>query len=215
MILHKAGLNFLGLNMLLFKYLSPTKLFFLLLMTTSQGIQAGWNLDQSESSVEFISIKNNRILETHSFQKLSGSITSTGIANLTIGLDGVSTKIQIRDERMRNFLFETKLFPHATFSAQIPIAELEFRDEHFRIGEVNGRLNLHGMEADLKSKVMILHKNNTLRIITNHPILISAENFNLTQGIARLQEIAGLDSISSVVPVILDLVFVESTDDTK
>ena len=102
-----------------------------------------------------------------------------------------------------------------TFLAQIPILELEFKDEHFRIREVNGRLNLHGMEVDLKSKVMIFHKNSTLRIITNHPILISAENFNLTQGVARLQEIAGLGSISSVVPVILDLVFVEATNDTK
>ena len=216
MILHKFLLKVLGLTMLFFKNINSTKLVLLVLFLIAPiMVQAGWNLDESNSSIEFISIKNNQISESHNFQKISGSITSEGLVNVTVDLDSVDTKIPIRDERMRKLFFETKLFPSATFLAQIPILELEFKDEHFRIGEVNGRLNLHGMEVDLKSKVMILHKNNTLRIITNHPILISAENFNLTQGIARLQEIAGLGSISSVVPVILDLVFVEATNDNK
>ena len=215
MILHKFLLKVLGLTMLFFENINSTKFVFLVLFIAPIMAQAGWDLDESNSSIEFISIKNNQISESHNFQKISGSITSEGLVNVTVDLDSVDTKIPIRDERMRKLFFETKLFPSATFLAQIPIPELEFKDEHFRIDEVNGRLNLHGMEADLKFKVMIFHKNSTLRIITNHPILISAENFNLTRGIAKLKEIAGLDAIGSVVPVILDLVFVEATDDTE
>jgi len=198
--------------MLLFEKINPTKFVFLVLLTAPIMVQAGWDLDESNSSIEFISIKNNQISESHNFQKISGSITSEGLVSVTVDLDSVDTKIPIRDERMRNLFFETKLFPSATFSAQIPAADLNFEGKTLRVVEVNGRLNLHGMEAELKSRITVLNNNNSLRVITNYPILIAAEDFNLTAGLAKLQKIAGLDAISFVVPVILDLVFVESKD---
>ena len=212
MILHKFLLKVLGLTMLFFKNINSTKFVFLVLLIAPLMVQAGWDLDESNSSIEFISIKNNQISESHNFQKISGSITSEGLVNVTVDLDSVDTKIPIRDERMRNLFFETKLFPSATFSAQIPAADLNFEGKTLRVVEVNGRLNLHGMRAELKSRVAVLNNNNILRVITNYPILIAAEDFNLTAGVAKLQKIAGLDAISSVVPVILDLVFLESKD---
>ena len=212
MILHKFPLKFLGLAMFLFESINPTKFIFLVLLTTSLTVQAGWNLDQSNSSIEFISIKNNQILERHSFQKISGNITSEGLVNVTIDLDSVNTKIPIRDERMRNLFFETKIFPNAIFSAQIPTTDLNFESEHFRIVKINGQINLHGIEAELKSRLIVLNNDKTLRVMTNYPLLITAEDFNLTEGVAKLQKIAGLDAISSIVPVILDLVFLESKD---
>ena len=198
--------------MLLFENINPTKFIFFAILITPIMVQAGWDLDEPNSSIEFISIKNNQIPENHNFQKISGNITSEGLVNVIIALDSVDTKIPIRNERMRNLFFETKLFPSATFSAQIPPADLNFEGKNFRVVEVNGRLKLHGMEADLKSRVTILNKNNTLRVITNYPILIATEDFNLTAGVASLQKIAGLDAISSIVPVSLDLVFLKSKD---
>ncbi len=212
MILHKFLLKVLGWTMLLFENINPTKFIFLAILITPIMVQAGWDLDEPNSSIEFISIKNNQIPENHNFQKISGNITSEGLVNVIIDLDSVDTKIPIRNERMRNLFFETKLFPSATFSAQIPPADLNFEGKHFQVVEVNGRLKLHGMEADLKSRVTILNKNNTLRVITNYPILIATEDFNLTAGVASLQKIAGLDAISSIVPVSLDLVFIKSKD---
>ena len=212
MILHKFLLKVLGLTMLFFENINSTKFVFLVLLIAPIMVQAGWDLDESNSSIEFISIKNNQISESHNFQKISGSITSEGLINVTVDLDSVDTKIPIRNERMRNLFFETKLFPRATFSAQIPAADLNFEGKTLRAVEVNGRLNLHGMQAELKSRVTVSNNNNTLRVITNYPILIAVEDFNLTAGVAKLQKIAGLDAISSVVPVILDLVFLESED---
>ena len=210
MILRKFRPNFSALAILSFKGINYIKLVFLVFLTTSLTVQADWNLDESQSSIEFISIKNNRILERHSFKKLSGSITSEGFVNVTIDLDSVDTKIPIRDQRMRNMLFETKIFPTATFSAKISTNDLELEGEHFWVDEVKGRLNLHGLDTNFIFKLIILNKNNSFRVVTNYPLSISAEDFNLNAGIAALQKIAGLDSISSVVPVILDLVFVES-----
>ena len=212
MILHKFLLKVLGLTMLFFENINSTKFVFLVLLIAPIMVQAGWDLDESNSSIEFISIKNNQISESHNFQKISGSITSEGLINVTVDLDSVDTKIPIRNERMRNLFFETKSFPRATFSAQIPAADLNFEGKTLRAVEVNGRLNLHGMQAELKSRLTVSNNNNTLRVITNYPILIAVEDFNLTAGVAKLQKIAGLDAISSVVPVILDLVFLESED---
>ena len=212
MILHKFLLKVLGLTMWFFENINSTKFVFLVLLIAPLMVQAGWDLDESDSSIEFISIKNNQISESHNFQKISGSITSEGLVNVSVDLNSVNTKIPIRDERMRNLFFETKLFPSATFSAQIPAADLNFEGKTLRVVEVNGQLNLHGMQAELKSRVTVLNNNNTVRVITNYPILIAAEDFNLTAGVAKLQKIAGLDAISSVVPVILDLVFLESKD---
>ena len=96
--------------MLFFKNINSTKLVLLVLFLIAPiMVQAGWNLDESNSSIEFISIKNNQISESHNFQKISGSITSEGLVNVTVDLDSVDTKIPIRDERMRNLFFETKL----------------------------------------------------------------------------------------------------------
>ena len=131
---------------------------------------------------------------------------------LNLGRNLTETNTSETNWKLGRNLVETKLFPSATFSAQIPAADLNFEDKTPRSVEVNGRLNLHGMQAELKSRVTVLNNNNTLRVITNYPILIAAEDFNLTAGVAKLQKIAGLDAISSVVPVILDLVFLGSKD---
>ncbi len=133
MILHKFLLKVLGLTMLFFKNINSTKFVFLVLFIVPMMAQAGWDLDESNSSIEFISIKNNQISESHNFQKISGSITSEGLVNVTVDLDSVDTKIPIRDERMRNLFFETKLFPSATFSAQIPAADLNFEAKTLRV----------------------------------------------------------------------------------
>ena len=92
--------------MLLFENINPTKFIFFAILITPIMVQAGWDLDQSNSSIEFISIKNNQIPENHNFQKISGNITSEGLVNVIIDLDSVDTKIPIRNERMRNLFFE-------------------------------------------------------------------------------------------------------------
>ena len=42
---------------------------------------------------------------------------------------------------------------------------------------------------------------------TSEPIIVNAADFELGAGIAKLQELAGLDSISTAVPVSARLVF--------
>ena len=79
---------------------------------------ADWQVDNSKSSLHFISVKKNSIGETHTFETLSGSVSTNGDVKFDIDLASVNTNIAIRDERMRKFLFETNQFASATFNGK-------------------------------------------------------------------------------------------------
>ena len=70
-----------------------------------------WKLDASASLIAFASLKADEFFETHYFSKLSGDIKANGTATVTIYLNDVETRIDIRNERMRDLFFETSKFP--------------------------------------------------------------------------------------------------------
>ena len=74
MILHKFLLKVLGLTMLFFKNINSTKFVFLVLLIAPLMVQAGWDLDESNSSIEFISIKNNQIVFDKGLIEFNNSI---------------------------------------------------------------------------------------------------------------------------------------------
>ena len=80
---------------------------------------AHWQLDNETSVLSFITTKKLDIAEVHRFNQLSGEITQQGDVSLAIDLSSVNSSIAIRDERIKEFLFETAVFPKATFTTQI------------------------------------------------------------------------------------------------
>ncbi len=71
-------------------------------------------LDNSLSSLSFVSVKKGTTGEVHTIDKLSGSLSVEGDLLVTLDLSSVNTKIAIRDERMQEHLFETGSNPVAT-----------------------------------------------------------------------------------------------------
>ena len=78
-----------------------------------------WDLQADASTFNFVSVKKDTIGEVLHFKKLSGQIDKNGKAGITIDLNSVDTGVQIRDERMREFLFETGKYPSATYQANV------------------------------------------------------------------------------------------------
>ena len=89
-----------------------------LLLVTGQ-VWAQWELDNEKSSVNFVSIKNDSAAEIHSFSSLVGYIGAKGNVQLGIDLNSVETLVPIRNERMREMLFEVVKFPAANITAQV------------------------------------------------------------------------------------------------
>ena len=68
-------------------------------------------------------------------------------------------------------------------------------------------LSLHGVEQELAVPVTVFSDGGNLRVISTRPILISAADFGLAGGVEALREVAGLNAISTAIPVSLNLHF--------
>ena len=183
------------------KFVCNTALTFALLSGTAF---ADWTLDNSQSALYFVSIKKDHIAENNTFKKLSGLITDAGQGSLNIDLTSLSTTIDIRDERVRDHLFDTKTFPNATVSVDLSKTGVKPG-----IQTVNVTLDLHGVKKELTATVAIIEAGNTVQVATVAPILLNAADFDLAGGLTILREIGAVSSISNAVPVTFFLSFVK------
>jgi polyisoprenoid-binding protein YceI len=183
----------------------------LFLLTACGMARADWELDNTSSSIHFVSVKNDSVGEVHSFASLVGFIGADGKATLSINLESVQTLIEIRDQRMRELLFETVKFPVATVSAQLDPSVLALAAESGIVTtELPVTLSLHGKEKALTAAVVIVGDgSDRLVVFSAAPILVNAADFDLAAGVAALQNVAGLKAISTAVPVTLQLQFVK------
>lgn len=169
-----------------------------------------WQLQPDISTVNFVSVKKDSVGEVHRFKKLQGSIDATGAATLTIALDSVDTGVEIRDQRMREMLFEVTQFPAAVFRTNIDSAAVAALKcgEQVAIG-VKGDLALHGKTAPVTADLVITKlADGKLSVISSRPTIITAEAFDLAAGVAKLVAAVNLPAISTAVPVTFALVFV-------
>lgn len=170
---------------------------------------APWTLMNTKSRVEFISVKKGAIVETHSFGALKGTIDSDGKAVVTIVLDSVETNIDIRNQRMREYLFETKDYPTAAISVQLDKAGFAFMD----IGErkhmdIPMSIDMHGKNNILEIALTVTRLgDNKVVIESRTPIILDIDTFGFQDGIEKLRELAKLPSITPEVPVMFSLVF--------
>lgn len=183
----------------------------LVLLSPCGAAWADWELDNTDSVINFVSIKNNSVAEVHSLPSLVGFIGADGNAQITINLESVQTLIDIRNDRMREMLFETVKFPVATITATVDPAVLEMVAKgSVMTTEQSVTLSLHGQEKTVTASLVIIGESeNRLRVISTVPVLINAADFDLTGGVEALQKVAGLQAISAAVPVTLQLQFVK------
>ena len=186
-------------------------LFFILGISHSGFLQAdsGYVLDAETSVVQFISSKQTHIFENHHFTSLSGSISENSEATLVIKLDSVETGIEIRNERVRELLFEVASHHNAVIKLPVNLSELNKQI----IGtsqkkDVLASLNLHGVTADIDTQLVVTKLSESKIMVQNaYPVLIKAGDYKLTAGIDSLKNIANLDVISYTVPVNFTLIF--------
>lgn len=162
-----------------------------------------WVIDTHDSQLNFISIKKGNIAETHQFNQLNGRYDSQGQFTLDIDLASVDTKIPVRDDRMKNYLFEVNTFSTANISAMIDTdlvdAIAEGASQRLTI---DAKLDLHGVIKPLTLDVIVTRLVGAkLSIVSSQPVIINADDFALSPGINKLMELASLPSISQAVPV--------------
>jgi len=175
----------------------------LIMSLTALPVLSAWQLDNSQSTLNFVSIKKNNAAEVHAFTKLAGVIDDNGLVSVDVDLMSVNTHIAIRDERMKEYLFETSIFPKAKLTTQLNMTEFDkLTTGSSQKVQLKAVVALHGQQQELAVNVLIMRLNqDTVVASTLSPFVIKAEAFKLTAGINKLQQLAGLPSISQAVPV--------------
>ncbi len=182
-----------------------------LLVLPAAPTLADWTLDPARSHLTFISIKAKDVAEVHTFEEMSGSVNPEGKAQIALMLDSVETMIPIRNERMRQFLFETTQYQKAILEAKVDPAQIDA----IAVGSasdvvVEGNLSLHGQSQPLTLNLHVARlAEDTLKVSSAKPVIVNAGRFGLSEGVEKLREIAGLPSISTAVPVQFVLTLVD------
>ena len=178
------------------------KLSGMVLLLMSSPAWSSWEV-AGGSVVQFISIKNNAVGELSQFESVVGSVTDEGQVDIRIALNGVETNVGIRNERMKELLFEVGLFPEAKITAQLaPDAVGATQSQTI---ETTLAIDLHGQVVIRTATLQVAPNEQGLSIVTVEPILLTASEFGLESGVAALQRIAGLNAISRVIPVTVNL----------
>ena len=170
---------------------------------------AEWQLDPINSQLSFISTKKVNVAETHYFRNIQGSVDSQGQLILAIDLASVDTNITVRDERMREYLFEVDIFTTATVSASIDTSDIDAIAEGASARlTVDAELDLHGEKKTLKMDVVVTRLVGAkLSVVSVQPVILNLSDFSLVSGVEKLRELAKLPSISQAVPVSFYLIF--------
>ena len=181
----------------------------LLTLGVSLSAQASWYLDGESSRLSFITTQNANVANKHRFLVLHGKVDRKGHAQLRIKMDSVNSAVPLRDERMRDQLFDFKHFPEAQITAQInlqPINELAPGAQvELRLPvTVSLRGKQHTYEAELLATRLDEQR---FQVVTLEPLMLQAEDFGLQPELETLRKSAGLSAISFSVPVNAVLIF--------
>ncbi len=170
---------------------------------------ASWALAPAESRLNFMSIKKINMIETHQFNSFTGEVDANGKFILTVDLASVDTNNEIRDGRMKEFLFDVSQYAKATVTGQLDMLELDAIAEGANIGMiVDAQLDLHGQSKMVSLDLVVTRLVGAkMAVAALQPIVLNVGDFALVAGVEKLKELANLPSISHAVPVSFFLTF--------
>lgn len=177
--------------------------------SSSVANNAAWSLDTTASYLNFVTTKNTSNVEVHNFTTINGSISSANVATLTIDLSTVNSGVALRDQRMRDLLFDVVNFPSATVTVPVPATLIS----SLAVGQsattdISATLNLHGVNGTITTKVSVQKlSSNRVLVQSLSPILVKAGDYALADGVEALRAAVGIASINVSVPVDFALVF--------
>ena len=182
------------------------------LMLLPVSALADWQLIGNESSINFVSVKKSQIAETHHFKGLSGKIADDGKASVKIDLASVETNIPIRNERMQQMLFDTAKYASASINTQVEVDKLmALKPGQTMTIDSKVTVDLHGQQQTEPATLQVTGlQGDRILVTTSSAILLNAGNYQLLEGVERLRKIAGLDSISPIIPVTAKLVYAKN-----
>ena len=175
-------------------------------MAASSASMSG-NATQGAGQVRFTSSKTNKqnktIDEESSFATSAAQLSADGAFSMSVDLASVKTNIDLRDERLRDWVFEIAQFPKAEISGKIDmnaIGSLKTGDSLQLKQPLT--LDLHGSKQDIEAELTLKRgADNSISVATAQPVVVDAKKLGMSGGVAKLVEVMGLASINEQIPV--------------
>ena len=156
----------------------------------------------------FVTTKLEHIAEVLSFKELSGGIEADGAATLVIDVNSIDAIFELRDDRMKEFLFDAPNFPAIGISTQVDMEALgALGSGETAAMTLQTTMSLLGTDYPVPAEVLVTNTGDGLVVSSVKPVLLSVPILGLQDGVAKLGELAGGISISNAVPVSFTLRF--------
>lgn len=171
------------------------------------ALAEGWTLVPDGSHIAYGSIKKDSVGEVNSFTSLSGTVSPDGQAMIEIDLSSVETNIDIRNERMIEYVFRKA--GAATLTAEIDMGELRALE----VGQTTtvdseAVLSLVGTDVEFDAELFVARlSEKSVLVTTNDMVFIGTEDAGVNAGVDKLMELAELPGITRTVPVTARLMF--------
>ena len=110
---------------------------------------------------------------------------------------------------MKEHMFQTDQYPQAKATAKLNMTQFDvLAIGNSKTVSLDMTLDLHGVADERELDVLVTRLGaNKVRVATKAPLLIDAEDFGMEAGVAKLQELAKLESITPVVSATVSLTF--------
>lgn len=181
----------------------------LLALLLSPLAMADWQLQTDYSRISFVSVKRGDSAEVQRFTGLTGAVDGQGGVRIMVPFSGLDSGLALRDERMRNDLFQVAQFSEAQVASQVDLASWEeMAVGASKVENIEFQISLHGQERRLKAEVLVSRiGEHNMQVSTLEPVLLKAVDFDLLDGLQRLKEISAVPEITPEIPVFAVLTF--------
>jgi hypothetical protein len=191
--------------------MSMKKLALVVAAALSFSAAADWSVNSQQSSLNFVSVKNDLVAETHGFKDLTGKLTTAGEFSVVIPVATIDTAIPIRNERILEHVLAAKQFASINAKGKVDSKVLTgLKTGDSVVVDQALDLTLLSQSQTLTAKVKVTKVSETQLLVTTvAPVMLDVNKFQLGAGVEKLRELAGLKSISPFVPTTFSLVLVK------
>lgn len=168
-----------------------------------------WTLDPENSSLTFVSVKNESVLEASHFATLTGSVSAEGNGHLAAQTETVETFVDERNGRMVEHFFQSRQHPQLSVDTQLDLSDYDDMDiGETRRAELTLTVTIVSTPRTLYADVFVTRAgDDTVIVATAEPVMVDARDFGLGNAVELLESLAGLDSVSPTAAVSAYLVY--------
>ena len=189
------------------------RIFLLVMSLVAFPALSAWELNNSNSTLNFTVTSPNGGTETHQFDQLMGDVDA-GVVNFTIDLESINTLTTDRNLRIQEYLFKVigAFSPEATFNGSFNVTDFDtISAGSSGTLPLTGNISLYGDAQPVSINVLVTKSvAGDISVSSQGTFNVDASNFSsLATGIQKIADIAGIASFNNIVPVSFFLAFIE------